>query len=205
MPRPVGSKSRDTMKRPLRILGFMALAIVVLAVLGIGFVYSGAYNVAATQGHTKPVEQVLRLLMVRSVSAHARSVAVPADFSAKDRALAEKAVGHFEMMCRTCHGAPGRKPDPWQLYPPTPDLADALRAMRWTDAEVFWIIKYGIKDTGMSAFGGSHTDDDLWALTALIRQLESTTPEQYRAMVERHGVSLAQPREQGHIRHRSLR
>lgn len=132
---------------------------------------------------------------MRSVVAHARHVAPPPNFDPKDRALAERAAGHYEMMCRTCHGAPGKKPDPWQLYPPAPDLADALRVMKWSDAEVFWITKNGIKDTGMSAFGGSHSDEDLWALTALIRQLETITPEQYHAMSER---AVAQGKEGAH-------
>ena len=94
-------------------------------------------------------------------------------------------------MCRTCHGAPGKKPDPWQLYPPAPDLADALRVTRWSDAEVFWIIKNGIKDTGMSAFGGSHDDDDLWALTAFVRQLQSLTADDYHAMIAHQPAHMA--------------
>jgi hypothetical protein len=53
---------------------------------------------------------------------------------------------------------------------------------RWSDAEIFWIIKNGIKDTGMSASGGSHGGEDIWALTALIRQLETITPQRYQAM-----------------------
>lgn len=172
------------MKRAWQILGSGALMLVVLLLLGVLFAYTGIYNVAATTRHAKPFEQFFRIMTVRSVSAHARGITPPANFNPKDHALAERAAGHFEMMCRTCHGAPGKKPDPWQLYPPPPDLADALRVTGWTDAEVFWITKNGIKDTAMSAFGGSHDDDDLWALTAFIRQLESITPDHYRAMVE---------------------
>lgn len=184
------------MKSFLRFLG--AVAVVILVPIGVGaiFVYSGSYNVAATIGHTKPVEQVFRTLMMRSVVAHARHLTPPVNFDPEDRALGERAAGHYEMMCRTCHGAPGKKPDPWQLYPPSPDLADALRVTHWSDAEVFWIIKNGIKDTGMSAFGGSHSDEDLWALTAFVRQLETTTSDQYRAAVER-APTKERPGQQG--------
>ncbi len=173
------------MKTFLRLLGKMALMLVGLCGLGVILIYSGVYNVAATQGHTKPVARALRLAMVRSVIVQARKVVPPAQFDSRDRILAEHAAHHFEMMCRTCHGAPGKKPDPWKLYPPAPDLADALRVTRWQDREVFWIIKNGIKDTGMSAYGPSHSDEELWALTALVRQLESITSERYRTMVER--------------------
>ena len=100
-------------------------------------------------------------------------------------------------MCRTCHGAPGRKPDPWQLYPPAPDLADALGVTRWRDAEVFWIIKNGLKDTGMSAFGQSHDDEEIWALTAFVRQLDTLSPDQFRTMTQQAATKDAH----GHQEH----
>jgi mono/diheme cytochrome c family protein len=180
------------MKIALRVAGVAGLIVLAMVALGLVFAYSGAYDVAATSGHSKPVEQLARILMVRSVAAHARDVTPPAGFQSGDRGWAEKAAGHYEGMCRTCHGAPGRKPDSWQLYPPPPDLADALRVTRWTDPEVFWILKHGIKDTGMSGFGASHDDDELWALTAFVRQLGAMTPEQYATMVS-HA-----PKEDGH-------
>ncbi len=173
------------MKASLRILGKFGVGFAVLLALGILFVYSGIYNVAATKGHAKPVEQVFRLTMMRSVVAHAREIHPPATFDPLDHTLVETGAGHYEAMCRTCHGAPGKKPDPWQLYPPPPDLADALRVTGWSDPEVFWITKNGIKDTGMSAFGSSADDDELWALTAFVRQLKNITPEQYQRMTER--------------------
>ncbi|HEY8993265.1 MAG TPA: cytochrome c [Lacunisphaera sp.] len=165
---------------PVVIAVFATIA--ALAIAALAFTYLGTYDVAATRPHLKPVEAILRTAAVRSVKAHARQVTPPGDFKPQDRALAEHAAGHYELMCRTCHGAPGRKPDPWQLYPPAPDLTDGQHAAGWNDAEIFWIIKNGIKDSGMSAFGGSHSDDDLWALTALIRQLGAITPEQYQTM-----------------------
>jgi len=172
------------MKTSVRILRNAVLVFAVLIALGTLFVYSGIYNIGATNGHTKPVAQIFRLTMMRSVVAHARGIAPPANFNPQDRVLVEKGAGHYEEMCRTCHGAPGKKPEPWQLYPAAPDLADALRVTRWTDSEVFWIIKNGIKDTGMSAFSQSHDDEEIWALTAFVRQLQTTTPEQYQQMTE---------------------
>jgi cytochrome c553 len=180
------------MKTFLSLIGKAALAVAGLAVIGVIFIYSGFYNVSATAGHSKPVEQIFRTTMMRSVVSRARNVTPLPTFNSQDRMLAEHAAGHYEMMCRTCHGAPGKKPDPWRLYPPAPDLADALRVTKWSDAEVFWIIKNGIKDTGMSAYGASHDDDDLWALTAFVRQLQTITPEQYLA------ASQGAPMKEGH-------
>ena len=185
------------MKKFLRLLGVMAIGLGAVGVVGIIFAYSGLYNVAATTGHTKPIEQILRVTMMRSVVAHARGIVPPADFKPMDHELAEHAAGHYDAMCRTCHGAPGRKPDPWQLYPPAPDLADALRVTRWSDAEVFWIIKNGLKDTGMSAFGQSHDDEEIWALTAFVRQLDTLSPDQFRTMTQQAATKDAH----GHQEH----
>jgi cytochrome c553 len=99
--------------------------------------------------------------------------------------MLDKGAAHFDAMCRMCHGAPGKEAAPWELYPPAPNLAEALREAQWTDSDVFWIIKNGIKDTAMPAFADAHDDADLWTITAMIRKLSVLTPEQYAAMVER--------------------
>jgi hypothetical protein len=177
------------MKALFRFIGMLALPAVILVAVAALVIYTGRYDVSAKSGHTKLVEKMLGTVMMRSVHAHARDIVSPASMNLRDPAVLEKAAGHYEQMCRTCHGAPGKKPDPWLLYPPTPDLVDALRDRQWTDAEVFWIIKNGIKDTAMGAFGGSHpgahSDEDIWGLTAFIRQMSVMTPEQYRTMSER--------------------
>lgn len=84
-----------------------------------------------------------------------------------------------------CHGAPGKDAADWVLHPPPPDLVEALVDQAWSDAEVFWIIKYGIKDTAMPGFAPSHDDRDLWTIAALIRRLPQIDAAQYAAMVER--------------------
>ena len=174
------------MKTTLKILGYVALACIALAAIGAIVIYSGSYNVAATSRHTQLVHASLDKLMINSVRSHAKEVVVPSGIDLHDREFARHAVGHFESMCVMCHGAPGRDPDRWSqaLYPPPPDLIHSLRDHKWTDQEVFWIVKHGIKDTGMAAFGDSHDDRDLWALTALVRQFLDMSPDEYRAMVQ---------------------
>ena len=183
------------MKPITRFLVTVVSASVIFAGAFALFVYSGAYNVAATNPHSKPVEAALHTLMVRSVRSHAKNISVPASMHMDDPALAQRAISGYEAMCRTCHGAPGRKPEPWEFYPPAPDLAATVREHGWTDADIFWIIKHGIKDTAMPAFGGTHSDEDLGAQTALIRQFQTMPADQYRAMAEKQGVTLSPPRQ----------
>jgi len=68
------------------------------------------------------------------------------------------------------------------LNPPPPDLAASVSDL--SPQEIFWILKYGIKMTGMPAFGPTHDDEKLWDLTAFVKRLPTMTPDQYRAMAE---------------------
>jgi len=186
------------MKPITRCLVAALTAVLIFAGAVAAVVYSGAYNVAATSPHSKPVEATLHALMVRSVRNHAKGVSAPSGMRMDDPALAQRAIEGYEAMWRTCHGAPGRKPEPWAFYPPVPDLTVSVREHGWTDAEIFWIIKYGIKDTAMPAFGGTHKDEDIWVQTALVRQLPNTSEDQYRLMAQKQGVTLSPPRQHSH-------
>lgn len=97
---------------------------------------------------------------------------------------------HYGSMCVRCHGAPDVEADEFAqgLDPPAPDLREA--AEEFTDGELFWIIKNGIRMTGMPAFGPSHSDEDLWRLAAFVRHLPDLT--------EAEKASLKEAREAGH-------
>ena len=74
--------------------------------------------------------------------------------------------------CATCHGHDGRTPSAigrWQ-YPPSPDLGSPS-VQQWSDAELFWIIKHGIRNTGMPGFGRIHSDEEIWNLVRFVRSL----------------------------------
>jgi mono/diheme cytochrome c family protein len=50
-----------------------------------------------------------------------------------------------------------------------------LRGRRtvYTEAEVFWIVKRGIRNTGMPAFGKLLSDGDIAQLAALIKRFDA--------------------------------
>ena len=81
----------------------------------------------------------------------------------------------------TARPACRRATSPRGLYPPAPDLASA--GARHTDAELFWIIKNGIKMSGMPAWGETHSDEELWALAAFVDDLPEMSASEYRALV----------------------
>jgi len=157
------------------LIGFI-LALFVLAAAGVGIVLSGAYNVAATAPHTRVGAWLLDTAKRRSIAVRGSSVQTPQQLT-EEQAL--RGFKEFNEMCVTCHGAPGKAPSEAGkgLLPQPPDLAQAVPS--WDRPHLFWIVKNGIKMTGMPAFGPTHEDSEIWDIVAFIERLPTMTAEQY--------------------------
>jgi mono/diheme cytochrome c family protein len=167
--------------------GIITAALVVVG-LCLAFGYSGVYDVAATSPHLAATRWLLDLTRDRSIRARARGITVP---PLDDSTLVELGAGHYHEMCVDCHGAPGvDRGDIGQgLYPRPPHLDHAVRD--WSDAELYWIVRNGIKLTGMPAFGPTHDERALWGIVAFIRKLPDMKPTDYKRMVEAAGQGHA--------------
>ena len=79
----------------------------------------------------------------------------------------------YRDMCARCHGRTAVRPATLgaSLYPPAPPLRG--RRTGYTEAEVFWIVKRGIRNTGMPAFGRLLSDGDIAQLAALIEKFDA--------------------------------
>jgi len=164
------------------VIATLVLAAAVVAVAGIGYMYSGLYNVAATAPHNALSRWILETTQKNSVQAHAGKVGAPPELT--DGQL-RHGVEHFAKMCVQCHGAPGveRGELGKGITPTPPDLSKAVA--EWSDQELYWIVKHGIKFAGMPAFGTTHSDEELWALVAFLKRLPTTTPEHYAQITAR--------------------
>jgi len=154
------------------------LAVIVAASV---LVYMGAYNFAADIPHTQPVFWLLETARERSIAVRAAGVAVPSDLTDPKRIAS--GAGQYAEMCSACHLAPGMKRTEISrgLYPRAPELR---RRSRSTPAEDFWVVKHGIKMTGMPAWGVTHSDEILWDIVAFLRKLPELTPDQYQTLVK---------------------
>jgi mono/diheme cytochrome c family protein len=164
-------------RRSVLVLGAL-LVFVVAAAVGI---YAGLYNIAADVPHTQPVYWLFETVRERSVAARARDIVVPNDLA--DGSRISKGAGEYAEMCSGCHLAPGmeRTEISRGLYPRAPELRHKTDL---TPAEQFWIVKHGVKMTGMPAWGVTHDDELLWDVVAFVRKLPELTPEQYETMVK---------------------
>ena len=139
-------------------------------------IYAGLFNVAATDPHWPATYWVLETARVRSIQVHAAGLAPPAGYDEPSKIVA--AVGHFSEHCTTCHGAPGAKQSDLAegMYPRPPNLKDV--AGRYTPGELFWILKHGIKMSGMPSME-SDGDAMLWATVAFLEKLPQMSDDAY--------------------------
>lgn len=158
----------------------VVIVMVLLAAAGLGFIYSGLYNVAADDEHSGPVEWVLRTTQSRSVHRRAEEVRPPAWMASPGPDVLRRGLLHYEESCAVCHGAPGVPISPigQGLNPPPPELSEHAEE----PGESFWIIKHGIKMTGMPAFGPTYSDEEIWAIAAFLQAMPEMTKEDYERM-----------------------
>ena len=77
--------------------------------------------------------------------------------------------------CSGCHGTPGKTDGiPDSLYPPIPQLPQT--GTDYTEAQIFWVAKHGIRLSGMFANGKWDDDKKLWTVAAYIKRIKAIPP-----------------------------
>ena len=94
-----------------------------------------------------------------------------------------EARDHFADHCAICHAndGSGKTVIGQNLYPPAPDMRSGT-TQELKDGELFYIIKNGIRFTGMPGWGGE--DEENWKLVLFIRHLPRITPKELEMMNE---------------------
>jgi mono/diheme cytochrome c family protein len=83
----------------------------------------------------------------------------------------------FGTECAACHGLDGQTPTDagrW-MYPRATDLTSS-EVQQYSDRELFWIVKNGIRLSGMPAFGRVESDEHIWDLSNYVRTLRGSAP-----------------------------
>ena len=83
----------------------------------------------------------------------------------------------FKMNCAGCHGQPGL-PSAWGtkgFYPRVPQFGDQPPSL--SAPQMFIAIKYGIRYSGMGAWDGMLSDDDIWKVATFLEHIGSLPTE----------------------------
>jgi len=94
-----------------------------------------------------------------------------------------KGAGHYETGCYPCHGSPElRHPRVARGMTPAPPYLPP-RIPKWGPDDLFYIVKHGVKFTGMPSWPALERDDEVWAMVAFLRKFPELTTEEYRRLV----------------------
>ncbi len=159
------------------------LGLAVVAGLGGALaVVAGLIPIKASSGHWPITAWFLHFTMRRSIATHSLGIEVP---PLDDPGLVLKGAMHYDLGCRACHGSPGMALPriTQQMTPHPPALPSRIREMK--PEEIFYVVKHGVKFTGMPAWPSRHRDDEVWAVVAFLRKLPDLDAAGYRRLV--HG------------------
>lgn len=168
------------MRSLARILALIGVVSILIGLALGAYFFGGFYNVAASTEDHGPVAWAL--IRIRSASIARRARAQP-PFSLDDPVAIRDGARHFARYgCVHCHGAPGAK---WAkfsegLNPGPPDLSEIAKDLQ--ASAIFWVVKNGIRMTGMPSFAkAGASDDELWQITAFVKKLPEVSDTDYRS------------------------
>jgi hypothetical protein len=83
--------------------------------------------------------------------------------------------------CVGCHGAPGQPPSDFGLsfFPPAPQFPRS--GSQYSEAQLFWVAKHGIRMSGMYPHA-HYPEADLWSLAAFISRIRTLPPAVTKAI-----------------------
>ena len=151
------------------LLGVLA-ALVVLAIGTFAYLRLGLAEVRADLPGSQFESYLMSTAVHESVQRHAPEVSNPI------RPTNENLIAGGKMYlgeCAGCHGTPGSTENETgdSLYPPIPQFPKV--GTEYTEAQVFWVAKHGIRRAGMFANGKWDSDQKLWTIAAFIKHMNA--------------------------------
>ncbi|MBS0431124.1 MAG: cytochrome c [Proteobacteria bacterium] len=161
----------------MRFLGAFILWIIIFLIAGAIFVWSGVYDVAADTQHWYVTKHLIGTARENSIELRTKGINVP---NLDNAAMIKEGAEHYAEMCTGCHLAPGMDDSEIRhgLNPRPPNLTRFAP----DPAEAFWVIKHGIKMTGMPAWGPTHDDQTIWAMVAYLQKQPKMGADEYRQL-----------------------
>jgi mono/diheme cytochrome c family protein len=171
---PVAVWPKQAVRRKMKkILLGAVLTLALLLLSGLAVTMLGLLPVSADGAHSRLegriMPTVLHAAIVRHTSGETNPVALNED-------NLKAGVDTYKAMCARCHSTPEGKPSIYgqSFYPPAPQLSKEMS--QYTDSQLFWVIKHGIRNTGMPAWGSMLSDEEIWQLVSLLRNSQDLPP-----------------------------
>lgn len=172
-----------------KVLALYTLALAALAAVGAFFLaFTGIPSVSAEKGHFAVTEWFLHTVYKNSVDLHANGTPAAPDLD--DPALIQLGAAHYETGCRTCHGAPGLAQGAvTRAMEPRPPYIRAAIA-EWNPAELHYILRHGVKMSGMPHWPARDRDDEPWAVVAFLTHMKGMSGAEYQRLANAPAASV---------------
>ena len=152
----------------------ITVCLVIALMIGVGVFRLGLLPVNADVPPSGLETRFIPIVVHASVASHAEEQPNPVA-STDENLIAGGEV--YTELCARCHGIPGRGSGRGpsvlgaSFYPPAPQFT--VQPSEYSEGQLFWIVKHGIRNTGMPAWGRLLTDHDIWQVVAVLRRLNS--------------------------------
>lgn len=164
----------------MRLLALIGVLALIALVGGAGYLLTGAYDIAAANPDPAPIASILERVRNASIARHATDK--PPFPEGDKNAIQQGARAFSEAGCVNCHGGPGVD---WAKFaegmnPDPPDLKDVAKAR--SVGQIFWVVKNGIRMTGMPSFAKAGLKDDrIWQIAAFVKAIPSVSEADYKS------------------------
>jgi mono/diheme cytochrome c family protein len=142
------------------------LTLALLPLTGLVVTMLGLMPVSADGAHSRLEARIMPAVLHASIVHHASGETNPVPLNENNL---KAGVDTYKAMCARCHSTPDGKASIYgqSFYPPAPQLPQGMS--QYTDAQLFRVIKHGIRNTGMPAWGGMLSDEEIWQLVSLLK------------------------------------
>lgn len=147
--------------------------------VGCLFLSSGFVDMGADSRRTEPLQTLIAAVTKRSIARRARGIDVP---NLEDPLRIVAGADCYAARCATCHLTPGRSTSALRdgLNPQPPKLAEPVSV---DTQRMFWIIKHGIRMSGMPAWRDTLSDAQIWDIIAFLQKLPFMSAEDYAQLL----------------------
>lgn len=145
----------------------MPAGVLLLAICGFAYLRFGFAQVRGDIAPSRFESYLMRRAVHASVRRNAAQISNPVQPTEENLIAGGR---QYLGECAGCHGTPG-KPNkfPGVLNPEAPQFP--TQGTEYTEAQVFWVAKHGIRQTGMFANGIWDSDQELWRIAAYIKRM----------------------------------
>lgn len=173
----------------------IVVTILVLLVGGLGLAVLGFLPTRADKAPSALERHIAMSALDNSVERHAPHLNNPVPIT--DENLIE-GMKIYTMNCAFCHGGIDRQPSPLQrsFYPPAPSLI--LHPPDDPEWHVYYIIRSGVRLSGMPAWNNTLSESDMWKLTAFLTRIEKLPPAVQEYWKKASGVNPSTGEAEGH-------